>query len=203
MRKRSSGRGPAVWLAMVLILAGCGRRYKAPQLAPPGQQGHDSIVMRFLAETGAERQKGRLVLDVDGRRARILFLNPLNRVVMDLYVENDRAILVNRGRKRYWRGDFAELIRRMWQLRMNFTDLRRLLFDKAVPETLAQQPRLLVQVERDTATGLPELLRVSDASTRLSLTVLRRRRVTGALDSQRALDSLEPAALEEVISREN
>ncbi|MBN1196684.1 MAG: DUF4292 domain-containing protein [Candidatus Aminicenantes bacterium] len=203
MVKRCLGPGAALWLAMVLILAGCGRRYKAPQLAPPGQEGHDSVVMRFLAETAKERQKGRLVLDVDGWRARILFLNPLNRVVMDLYMENDRATLVNRGRKRYWRGDFSELIRRMWQLHLSFADLRRLLFNKAVPETLAKQPRLRVQVERDADTGLPEVLRVSDASTRLSLTVLRRRRVTGTLDSQRSLDSLEPADLEEVISRED
>lgn len=203
MAERFLRPAPVVCLLVILALTGCGRRYKPPQLAPPGGDGHPSIVMRFLAETATERQKGRLVLDVDGGRARMLFLNPINRVVMDLFVEHDRAILLNPGRKRYWRGHFGDLIRRIWQLRLEFTDLRQLLFSEAVPASLAREPGLRVQVERDAETGLPAMLQITEGSTRLKLTVLRRRRVTGTLEFQRSLESLEQGDLEEVISRDN
>ncbi|HDP95323.1 MAG TPA: hypothetical protein ENN40_08180 [Candidatus Aminicenantes bacterium] len=203
MVKRFFGPAVVAFLLVLMVFTGCGRRYRTPQLAPPGQQGHASVVIRFVAETRTERQKGRVVLDTDGRRARMLFLNPLNRVVMDLHVELDRATLVNRGRKRYWRGDFRELIRRIWQLRLEFADLRRLLFDAVAPRALTRQAGLRVQVERDTDSGLPVMVQITDGIAQLRITVLRRRRVAGVLDSPRSLESLVQADLEEVISHED
>ncbi|MDY0296158.1 MAG: hypothetical protein RB296_02475 [Acidobacteriota bacterium] len=202
MIKRFSGLITAGLLA-VMVVAGCGLRYRPPQIALPGQGGHPSLVLRFLAESDAERWKGRLVLDVDGPRARMLFLNPLNRVVMDLYVENDRALLVNRSRKRCWRGEFSILVQRVWQLQLAFSDLQRLLFDGIVPPALQRRSGIQVEMERDPASGLPRTLQLDDGTSNIRFTVLRRRHVGGRLDDPRDMEGMVDAELEEVISREN
>ena len=196
-----------LWIVAVLVLglaAACGPRYRAPRLAPRGSAGHPTLLLRFSAELEGEprRQKGRLSMDVDGSRARLLFLSPLNRVVMELRIHRSRAVLVNRRRRRYWEGDFAELVWRMWRLRLDFTELRDLILHPGGAEALRGRRGIRLEVEKDPATGLPRNLLLSGSQARLTLRVLRRRTAAGELADSRDLDGFSRAELEEVIAHD-
>lgn len=190
-------------VSLVLAATACGPRYRAPQLAPPGESGHESVVMRFFLEAESGRQKGRLVMDVDGRRGRVLFLNPLNRVVMDLHLDRGEAVLVNRRRQRYWRGSFRSLTWRMWRLRLEFSDLRAWLFEPGGAPASRLKEGVEVEVERDAETGLPRRLVIHDGAALLRLSVLHRRRVAGSLVKARSLQTMRVADLEDVIARDD
>jgi len=196
-----------LWMISALVLgmaaAACAPRYRAPRLAPAGSTGHPTALIRFAAEVEGQRQKGRLAMDVDGSRARVLFLSPLNRVVMELRIERKRALLLNRRLRRYWRGDFAGLVWRMWRLRLDYGELRDLVFNPDGSDALRDRGGMHLDVEKDPATGLPRKLEVSGPSTRLRLSVLRRRRAAGALTYSGGLEGFSRAELDQVIAYED
>ena len=142
-----------------------------------------------------------MVVDVDGGHSRLLFLNPLNRVVMEMRVSGERTLLINRRDRSYWEGEFRHLLWRLWRLRMDFDCLRALLFSSSPPSAELDKAGFQVRVERDEDTGKSVRLVITGPVARLTLKVLRRRRAAGHLELENRVEGMRLLDLEGVIYR--
>lgn len=127
------GKIAFAWIALA-CLAAC--RTNAPELAPPAGPGFRSLSIKFHYRDNESRQNGRVVWRFDEERGKFLFFTPLNQLGLELDVEGEAAVLVNFSKKNFWRGDFCQMLDRLWGIGLALRELKELLVEGVVPQAL-------------------------------------------------------------------
>ena len=185
-RKMWPGKGRRTWgvfccapLLAVLVLAGWAAPRSPVTAAEPGVS-HLRLKVKFTVRGENGRQRGKVWMMCGQSRAKILFLSPLNQVVAQLFIEDDRALLINRKKKKYWRGPADRLIRSVWRLDLSWEELRGWLLEDRAPEERLAGAGMWHQSERDVAGALRQIS-VGDGVVTVRLKVLDRRTRPGGV----------------------
>jgi Outer membrane lipoprotein LolB len=143
-----------------------------PDLVPPTGPHFRSLNIKFSFHDPEARQNGRVSWRFDDAGSKFLFFNPLNQGGMELDVAGEEAVLVDHGKKAFWRGDFSELLDRMWGIALSLSDLKSLLAENGtMPAGLAGKG-IAVSLER-AAGGAPETVLLRRGAAELSLRILK------------------------------
>jgi hypothetical protein len=160
---------------------------------------HYSLKVKFSFQDRSEKQNGRILMKYDHRRAKILFLTPLNQIYFKLLVENDRAVLINTKKKICWEGEFRRLLREMWRIDLSFPELRLLIEKGTVPRRRFEKNNLEYSLERDDKTGQPEKLRLFNDEISIQLRIQNRKTKKGAIEFLDICTVLKSGELKDVI----
>ncbi len=153
----------------LVSLAAC--RMHPPDLRPPAGPYFHSLNIKFSLQDAEARQNGRVIWRFNESRSKFVFFTPLNQVGLELDVAGEEAVLVNFGKKSYWRGDFSHLLDRVWGIGMNLAALRQLLLVGATPAAEFLEKGIAVSIERAGNSGAPASVRLSRDGTELLLRV--------------------------------
>ncbi len=116
---------------------------------------------------------------------------------LELDVTGEEAILVNFGRKTFWRGDFSLMLDRLWGIGLSLSSLRSLLPGTGpAPAAEFLDKGIDVSLERAAGGGAPAAVRLRRGGAELTLRILQGRaarrgshrpgRLRGALPRRRA-----------------
>lgn len=184
----------------VLILANCSPlKYERE----PGVEGYYRLLTLKLNVKDSQQERrgsGKIILKFDDKLSKMLFLSPLNQVYFQLYVQKERALLINTKKKRYWQGKFNLLLRRLWGLDFHYKELQRLITDGVVPEGKARKADLRVSLETDKETQKPVRITITGPEVVLKLRVLNKKLKQGRMSYNPHLPTLRLATLEAVLS---
>lgn len=96
-----------------------------------------------------QRQSFKILLKYDDARDKMLFLSPLNQIYGQLFIENEKVLLINSKKKRYWRGRFKTLIDEIWALDFTYAEFKELLLAGTIPQKRAQESSLRISLEKE------------------------------------------------------
>jgi len=88
----------------------------------------------------------------DRDKTKILFLSPFNQIYFQLFVEKSAALLINVKKKKYWEGDFKNLIEEMWNIDLDLDELKMLIMKGIVPERKISQSGMKFTMKDDKKT---------------------------------------------------
>jgi hypothetical protein len=184
-------------LAGVMISNGClSNRYN---MNPDVPGFHHSIRLKFNLRNDREQQNGKILMLFDALRAKILFLSPLNQVYFQLLVENNQSFLINNKKKKYWQGDFDELIRKMWAINLGFDDLKRLIQLGAIPKQKLNAAGLQLDLEKQGKTGTPKRITLRGDRVLLDLKIINQRQKKGAVQFYWKISQFDRTDIDEVL----
>lgn len=159
------------FLLAVLFFISCqGRR---PGLLPPAGPHFRSLSVKFSFHEQGTRQNGRLLWRFDENNSKFVFFTPLNQVGLELDVAGEEAVLVNFGRKTFWRGDFRLMLDRLWGISLSLSSLRSLLLAGEAPAEEFLDKGIDVALERAGDGGAPATVRLRRAGAELTLRILK------------------------------
>lgn len=184
-------------LIWVLVFHNCVPKRYTLNLDAPGF--HHSIRLKFSLKNDRERQSGKIVMKFDSRRAKILFLSPLNQVYFKLLVENNRGILINTREKKYWEGGFNELLKKMWDINLCFDDLKRLIYLGVIPRQKLKASGFQLELEKDRKSGNPARVVLGNDQVILSLKILNRRQKKGTVQFYLDVSKMTRSEIEQVL----
>lgn len=207
MKKRNSVHGPAAVGAAVLLLLSllfaCSRlKY---DITPDPNALYSSVTIKVNLkinnpDTGAKkRQNFKILLKFDDNRDKMLFLSPLNQVYGLLFIENERVLLVNTKRKKYWKGRFNRLIDEIWALDFNYSEFKKLILTGTIPPKKTAERGMRVSIERDNETQKPGQIDIDYNNVILKLKISNRRTGSGLVDFSPRLKNMSAASIEEAL----
>ena len=159
-----------------------------------------SLSIKFNYSDGQGRQNGRIHWRFDDQSSKMLFFTPLNQVGLELNVNGEASLLVRPGKKLYWRGDFSELLRRLWGIDLTLQELKDLLQKGQVPEEKARDQGIEMSVRANPRTQAVQSVHIRQDGVTLDLKVLKSETRPGnivLLDYDRRFESAE---LEDVLA---
>lgn len=160
-------------LIIVAIAGFLSCQSRRPGLVPPSGPHFRSLSIKFSFHDPEARQNGRVSWRFDDSSSKFLFFNALNQSGMELDVAAEEAVLVDHGKKAFWRGDFCELLDRMWGIALTLSDLKSLLAENGtMPDGLAGKG-IAVTMERAAGGGALETVRLRRGAADLSLRILK------------------------------
>ena len=160
----------ALVLLAAAVLFSCGMRH--PDLQPPEGPYFRSLSLKFSFRDQETRQNGRVLWRFDENNSKFIFFTPLNQVGLELDVAGEEAILVNFGRKIFWRGDFRLMLDRLWGIGLSLSSLRALLLEGTAPAEEFLDKGIDVSLE-PAGGGAPETVRLRRAGADLTLRILK------------------------------
>jgi hypothetical protein len=161
------------FLIMLAIAGFFSCQSRRPDLHPPSGPHFRSLSIKFSFRDQETRQSGRVLWRFDANNSKFIFFTPLNQVGLELDVAGEEAILVNFGRKIFWRGGFRLMLDRLWGIGLSLSSLRSLLLDGAAPAEEFLDQGIDVTVERSGAGGAPATVRLRREGAELTLRVLK------------------------------
>ena len=144
-----------------------------PDLQPQEGPYFRSLTIKFAFYDGAGRQNGKVLWRFDGNDSKFIFFTPLNQMGLELDVAGEEAILVNFGRKTFWRGDFRLMLDRLWGIGLSLASLRSLLLAGAAPAEEFLDRGIDVTMERSGAGDAPTTVRLRREGCELTLRILK------------------------------
>ncbi len=133
-------RFPGLCLLVLLLLGGCAcLSIPKPRPGGPEAAGYHDLVIRARRQIDGRMKGGRVMVKIRERQGMILFLSPLNQVVLKLEVEDGAATLFSPRRKAYWQGAVGDMMAALWDLPLDWNELSTLLLQGRLPP---QRPEL-------------------------------------------------------------
>lgn len=196
-----SKRKRLVLSALTVLILSCCSQLKYER--EPGIEGYYRLLTLKLnvKESGSTRRgSGKIILKFDDKLSKMLFLSPLNQVYFQLYVQEERVLLINTKKRRYWRGKFNLLLKRLWGLDFHYKELQRLITDGVIPGGKVQKAGLAVSLETDKETEKPVRITITGPDVLLKLKVLNKKLKQGRMSYNPDLLSLRQSSLEAVLN---
>lgn len=148
------------------------------------------------------RESFKILLKYDNARDKMLFLSPLNQVYGQLFIENEKVLLINSKKKMYWRGRFKTLIHEIWALDFNYAEFKELISAGTIPQKKAQESSLRVSLEKEEAGDKPGRIKIDYKDMTLKIKISDRRSGQGLIDFSPRLEKMQKATIEEVLGEE-
>lgn len=193
----------ALCAAALMMTAACSRlKY---DITPDAVARYSSATIKVNVkithpDTGdKKRQSFKILLKFDGNRDKMLFLSPLNQVYGLLFIENERVLLVNTKRKKYWKGHFNTLIEEIWALDFNYSEFKALILTGTIPREKTAARGMRVSIQKEEETGKPERITIGYDNVFLRLKVSNRRTGKGLIDFTPRLKNVSAASIEEAL----
>lgn len=191
----------------LLFNPGCSRlKY---DIIPDADATYNSITLGvnvgIRPQEGKSRQKQsfKILLKYDGARDKMLFLSPLNQVYGQLFIENEKVLLINSKTKRYWRGRFKTLIDEIWALDFTYAEFKELILAGTIPQKKALESSLRISLEKEEGGDRPARIKIEYNDVTLRLKLSDRRGGKGRIDFSPRLEKVvQKATIREVLEEE-
>ena len=159
-------------LSMLIGLVCClSCQMHRPDLQPPSGPFFQSLGIKFNFEDGSQRQSGRILWRFDDRLVKLVFFTPLNQAGLELDASGEAVALINFLNKTYWRGDFRNLLDRLWGIEIGLAQLKPLLVKGLIPQTEFDQQGIVASIEANVETGTPKAIRLRHGAAILTLRI--------------------------------
>ena len=132
----------------------------------------------------------------------MLFLSPLNQVYGQLFIENEKALLINSKKKMFWRGRFKTLIQKIWALDFDYAEFKELISAGTIPQKKARESSLRVSLEKEETGDKPGKIKIDYNDMTLKIKISDRRSGRGLIDFSPRLEKMQKATIEEVLGEE-
>jgi hypothetical protein len=146
-----------------------------------------------------KRQNFKILLKFDRQNDKMLFLSPLNQVYGQLFIENEKVLLINTKEKKYWKGRFNTLIDEIWALDFTYSQFKDLILNGTIPEERVEERRLRLSLETDEKTGKPQRITINYNDAVIKLRISDHRSGKGIIDFSHPLKHMEAATIEEAL----
>ena len=150
-------------------------------------------------ENSRQRQNFKIVLKYDESMDKMLFLSPLNQVYGQLFIKDERVLLINTKKKRYWKGRFKRLIKEIWALDFDYAEFKALILEGSIPREKAKESGLRISLEKEKESEQPRRIRINYRDVLLTLKVSGRRTGRGRIDFSPRLQKAKKESLERVL----
>jgi hypothetical protein len=166
---------PMLKKTLVLLGLACliSCRVYHPDLQPPLGPHFRSLSIKFSFHAGSSLQNGRVFWRFDENSSKFIFFTPLNQVGLELDVAGEEAVLVNFGKKTFWRGDFSLMLDRLWGIGLTLSALRSLLLAGEAPAAEFLKKGIVVSLERAGGNGAPSTAYLQRNGAKLTLRILK------------------------------
>jgi hypothetical protein len=146
-----------------------------------------------------KRQSFKILLKFDRQSDKMLFLSPLNQVYGQLFIENEKVLLINNKERKYWKGYFNTLIEEIWALDFTYSQFKDLILNGTVPRERIEDRGLQLSLETDENTGKPDRITINYNNAMIKLRITDRRSGKGIIDFSHPLKHMESATIEEAL----
>ena len=203
MKKKNALFRPAAAMcaAAFMLLSACTRL--GYDITPDSTAVYSAVTIKVNVkinnpDTGTKkRQNFKILLKFDHNRDKMLFLSPLNQVYGLLIIDNERVLLVNTKRKKYWNGRFNTLIEEIWALDFNYSEFKKLILTGTMPQKKMVEKRMRVSIEREKETQKPGRINIDYNNVTITLKISNRRTGKGIIDFSPRLENVRAATIEE------
>jgi len=170
-------------LLAVAILSNCSRLHY--DITPDAEAMYRSMRLKFNVKnlhTG-DRQHFKVLLKYNSKGDKMFFLSPLNQIYGILTIENERALLVNNRKKRYWLGNFSQLLQYMWGREMDFryAQFKKLVTDGQIPQRVLKAKHIDVDIASSDDNSKPQSLTITNPDVLVKVKISGRKRSSGSL----------------------
>ena len=173
-------------------------------IALPGDSSgyHNHIKLKFSIREGKKKDSGKIILKFDRDKSKVLFLSPFNQIYLKLYVEKSEALLINTKKKKFWQGDFRTLIDEMWNIDLEFEELKMLIMMGTVPKRKIKDSSMVFILEDDKRSGKPKSIKIQKDTILLHIKVQNRKKRNGKIEFYVDFTRLEKTELRNVLLNE-
>lgn len=172
--------------------------------AHPGS-AYQSLRMKvkIMNKENGKKQSIKVLVKFNETSTRMLFLGPpLNKVYARLFVQGEKAILVNSKKKIYWQGEFMTLLTRMWDMDFDFQEFKQLILNGIVPKGKEQGLHPAIHVQKGGDGLHPSLVEVKGEFLTLEMKIGNRKNLPGLLSTRVSLEGLVEVELDRVLEQE-
>jgi hypothetical protein len=192
---------PVSILLVILLFSSCTPpAVEPPRTGIPGEPVFESLRLKADWKRESERQSGRLSWHHDAGRGKLLIFDPFNRPLLEIQCVGEEVTVLNHRRKRFWQGGFRQLLERMWGVSLTLAELRAIVENGQLPDSLADRPDLHVEIVRHA--GAAKRVSIDAGLSRLELRVLKRETRPGSIAFLPRIAAMMPADMDEVLFRD-
>jgi hypothetical protein len=171
-------------------------------ITPDSHAVYHSLRLKFNVKnrgTG-KRQNFKVLLKFNNEGDKMLFLSPLNQIYGMLFIEGEKALLINWKKKRYWQGNFRYLLHYMWGETMDFrySQFKDLIVTGRVPEKIKSK-NIKINVQRDTTTEIPIRLIIQNPQAVVKIKISNRETKTGQLNLSTNITQMNRTGIKEIM----
>jgi hypothetical protein len=199
--------GGSRFRALVLVLAGLlflfsctAPRYRT---APATGSVYGSLKMkvRVTDTLSGKKQSFKAVIKYDRGRARVLLIAPpINQVYGRVLVEGESALLINAKKKKYWQGEFRDLLDELWAIDLDYREFEKLIDGGIIPQERLAERCLHVSVQLAEEGGKPAVIDVVSGDISIRLQIYDRKTQAGSFTLEENLSRLEKSSLRDVLT---
>ena len=169
----------AVCTFIAIFLLTCGR--SQIQLDPQAPGTLTSMTIKVSFSNSEQSGSGRINLNFDSDKARILFLTPLNQLSQQLFLEDEKVILLNSRKKIFWTGRFGTFLFEMWGIDIGYAEFRDLIVDGTIPAESLARNGLEASLRKNRRKGTIERVSIDGDGIKIRLKILSHRYRSGQL----------------------
>lgn len=163
---------------------------------PLEEREYDWYSIHFTFQDSVSRESGKMICRFFADKTALFFLGPLNQVTARLYGEGEKVLLIPGRGKKFWQGEFRELLYSMWNLDISLQQIRAIFNGEDTFQN--QQAGIFMEILETDDQGKPSLIRLTGFPSRLMLRVSRRETRRGGFPQRPILTHYHPALLEEI-----
>jgi hypothetical protein len=166
---------------------------------PPAGNVFQALVIKFNFSDGRNKQNGKIHWRFDAASSKFLFFTPLNQVGLELDVEGENALLLRPENRLFWRGEFSDLIKRLWDIELTLDELKRLVGAGSLPEEKMRGQGIEISLETNAGDHTPRLVHIRHRHADLTLKIVRKEIHPGSVVFLDYRAKFQEAGLEEVL----
>jgi hypothetical protein len=149
-----------------------------------------------------QKQTFKILLKYDESRDKMFFLSPLNQVYGLLWLEGEKALLINTKKKTYWQGTFNELVREIWNLDFAYREFKQLIVHGIIPVNKLKEQGIEVSFPGGSSREQPEEMKLSSANLLIKIKISDRKTGNGALSFSKNLNGLKKTGINRLLGEE-
>ncbi len=189
---------------LLLLAPGCARL--TYDITPDAHGVYQAITLRINVKVtegkSSKRQGFKVLLKFDDKQDKMLFLSPINQVYGQLLLEKEDSLLINSRKKRFWRGDFRQLIEKIWALDFQYSEFKALVLEGAIPEEKVKQQGIRIHIEPGKKDPKPYRIRILYDNVTIKIKISSRKSGRGIINFNTSLAGMTQGSIEHVLQAE-
>ena len=162
---------------------------------------YNRVKMKVYYKNKKNKQSGKLLLKYDNNRTKMLLLSPLNQILFELIINREDILLINSKNNKYWQGNFNSFLKRVWNIDLEFKELRLLILEGIEPKNIVDD-HLKFKIEKDKDSGKPKIIRINGDNIFIKLKVINKKVRNGKLVFNKDLSKLHESDIDDVLTND-
>jgi len=154
-----------------------------------------------------EKQSFKILLKYTDHEDKMFFLSPLNQLYGKLFVKDEKTLLINTKKKRYWQGRFRDLLYEFWRLDFDYKEFKHLLLFGKVPRKKIRKQNIRIILGEDTSDSggsYPQKMEILTPELQLKLKISHHKTSKGILSFSRNIEGMQKAySIKNLLESEN